>query len=134
LAEIPVILLTMVDNKTMGYALGAAEYMTNPIHRERLLALLARYGRLRDSHQVLIVEDDADTRDVLKGTFEKDGWKVDVAENGLIALDQARKRLPGLVLLGLMMPEIGGFTFLEQFRRFPQARALFRRLFLRQRT
>jgi hypothetical protein len=65
--------------------------MTKPIHRERLLALLAKYGRLRDSHQVLIVEDDADTRDVLKGTFEKDGWKVDVAENGLIALDQARK-------------------------------------------
>src|SRR5438105_5042505 len=124
LAEIPVILLTMVDNKSMGYALGAAEYMTKPINRERLLVLLGKYGRLRDAHAVLIAEDDADTRGVLKSTFEKDGWKVEVAENGLIALDQARRKLPGLVLLDLMMPEMDGFAFLEQFWRIPDARSV----------
>jgi CheY-like chemotaxis protein/two-component sensor histidine kinase len=124
LSEIPVILLTMVDNKSMGYALGAAEYMTKPINRERLLTLLGKYGRLRDTHAVLIAEDDADTRGVLKSTFEKDGWKVEVAENGLIALDQARRALPGLVLLDLMMPEMDGFAFLEQFRRIPDARSI----------
>jgi CheY-like chemotaxis protein len=124
LAEIPVIMLTMVDNKSMGYALGAAEYMTKPIHRERLVSILRKYSRLRNSRPVLIVEDDADTRTILKGTLEKDGWKVEAAENGRVALEVARRGLPSLVLLDLMMPEMDGFTFIGEFHRVPEARAV----------
>ena len=65
LADIPVIMLTMVDNKSMGYALGAAEYMTKPINRERLVACW-QVRPLRDRRPVLVVEDDADTRNILK--------------------------------------------------------------------
>jgi signal transduction histidine kinase/CheY-like chemotaxis protein len=124
LADIPVIMLTMVDNKTMGYALGAAEYMTKPINRERLITVIRKYSRLRDRHSVLIVEDDPDTRDIIKSTLEKDGWKVETAENGLVALERVARTLPGLVLLDLMMPEMDGLTFLEEFRRLPDARAV----------
>ena len=122
LAAIPVVMLTMVDNKTMGYALGAAEYLTKPINRERLLIVLRKYSRLRDLHSVLIVEDDTDTRDMIRVTLEKDGWKVETAENGRVALERIAGALPGLVLLDLMMPEMDGLTFLEEFRRLPDAR------------
>jgi CheY-like chemotaxis protein len=124
LAEIPVIMLTMVDNKTMGYALGAAEYMTKPINRERLINIIRKYSRLRDRHTVLVVEDDPDTRDIIRTTLEKDGWQVDTAENGRVALERVAGALPGLVLLDLMMPEMDGLTFLEEFRRLPHARAV----------
>jgi signal transduction histidine kinase/CheY-like chemotaxis protein len=124
LADIPVIMLTMVDNKTMGYALGAAEYMTKPLNRDRLITVIRKYSRLRDSHSVLIVEDDPDTRDIIRSTLEKDGWKVETAENGRVALERTAHALPGLVLLDLMMPEMDGLTFLEQFRRLPNARAV----------
>jgi signal transduction histidine kinase/DNA-binding response OmpR family regulator len=124
LAEIPVIMLTMVDNKSMGYALGAAEYMTKPINRERLVSVLRKYSRLRDARPVLIVEDDPDTRGILKGTLEKDGWKVETAENGRVALDVVARGLPGLVLLDLMMPEMDGFTFVHEFHRMAEARSV----------
>jgi signal transduction histidine kinase/DNA-binding response OmpR family regulator len=117
LADIPVIMLTMVDNKSMGYALGAADYMTKPLNRDRLAAILAKYSKLRDRHPVLIVEDDPDTRAILKTALEKDGWTVEQAENGRVALERARSGVPGLILLDLMMPEMDGFTFLEEFRR-----------------
>jgi signal transduction histidine kinase/DNA-binding response OmpR family regulator len=122
LADIPVIMLTMVDNKSMGYALGAADYMTKPLNRDRLSAVLAKYSKLRGHHPVLIVEDDADTRAILKTALEKDGWTVEEAENGRVALEMARLALPGLVLLDLMMPEMDGFTFLEEFRRAADAK------------
>jgi signal transduction histidine kinase/CheY-like chemotaxis protein len=124
LANIPVIMLSMVDNKTMGYALGAAEYMTKPINRERLINIIRKYSRLRDRHSVLVVEDDPDTREIIKSTLEKDGWKVATAENGRVALESIAGALPGLVLLDLMMPEMDGLTFLEEFRRLPNARAV----------
>ena len=124
LHDIPVIMLTMVDNKSMGYALGAAEYMMKPINRERLIAVLRKYGPRRDLHSVLVVEDDADTRYILKSTLEKDGWHVETAANGRIALELAASRLPGLVLLDLMMPEMDGFTFIDELRRVPDARRI----------
>ena len=72
----------------------------------------------------MIVEDDADTRDIVKSTLVKDGWRVDTAENGRIALERIAVTMPGLVLLDLMMPEMDGLTFLEEFRRIPNARAV----------
>ena len=120
LADTPVIVLTMVDNKNLGYALGAMEYLMKPIDRERLGAVLRKYSRL--SHTpILVVEDDASTRDLLRAVLSKDGWTVQTAENGRIALEQIGEVRPGLVLLDLMMPEMDGFTFIEEFRRLPWA-------------
>jgi signal transduction histidine kinase/CheY-like chemotaxis protein len=124
LAEIPVVILTMVDDKSTGYALGAAEYLIKPIDRERLVTIMRKYSRLCDRSNVLIAEDDLDVRDMLKSTLEKEGWKVQTALNGRIALEHVTGRLPGLVLLDLMMPEMDGLAFLDQFRRLPNALAV----------
>jgi CheY-like chemotaxis protein len=118
LGETPVVILTMADSKNLGYALGATEYLMKPIDRERLAVILRKYGRLRRD-PILIVEDDPSTRDLLRSILAKDGWSVQTAENGRVALESVRRTRPGLVLLDLMMPEMDGFAFLEEFRKLP---------------
>jgi CheY-like chemotaxis protein/nitrogen-specific signal transduction histidine kinase len=115
LAAIPVVMLTITDDRNLGFALGASEYLTKPIERARLSAVLARYRR-EPGAPVLIVEDDADTRAVLRRSLEKEGWVVSEAENGRVGLDRVAALAPALVLLDLMMPEMDGFEFLDALR------------------
>ena len=117
LSEIPVIMLTIMDEKQMGYALGAADYLTKPIDWERLAAVLQRYECARPPCPVLVVEDDPVMREMLRRRLEKEGWKVIEAENGRVALERMAERQPELILLDLMMPEMDGFQFLDEVRR-----------------
>jgi signal transduction histidine kinase/DNA-binding response OmpR family regulator len=116
LADIPVIMLTMVDNRNLGYALGAADYLTKPIDRERLVALLVRY-RGNAANVVLVVEDDPASREMLRRLLESSGWIVHEAENGGQGLEQLGRIQPGVVLLDLMMPEMDGFEFVDEMHR-----------------
>ncbi len=113
-ADIPVVMLTIVDDRNLGYALGAAEYLTKPIDRERLLAVLARHRRDRP---VLIVEDDAPLRELVRRMLEREGYAVVEAKHGRAALDRLREGAPGVILLDLMMPVMDGFEFLAELRR-----------------
>ena len=116
MAEIPVIMLTIVDDKNMGYALGAADYLTKPIDWSRLAAILQKYRCAHPPCTVLVVEDDADTRDMLQRLLDKEGWVVIEAANGRCGVRAVAERLPDLILLDLMMPEMDGFAFLEALR------------------
>ena len=116
LAEIPVVMLTIVDDRNLGYALGASGYMTKPVDRDRLTEVLRRFGGRSDDRPVLIVDDDEATRGVLRRMLEGEGWPVVEAENGIAALDRISDVEPALVLLDLMMPEMDGFEFLEVLR------------------
>ncbi|MGH8058212.1 MAG: response regulator, partial [Candidatus Entotheonellia bacterium] len=82
LANIPVIMLTIVDDKNLGYALGASDYLTKPVDRDRLLAVLRKYQRQQPSHPILVVEDDSLTRQMLRRILEKEGYAVSEAEHG----------------------------------------------------
>jgi CheY-like chemotaxis protein len=113
-AAIPVVMLTMLDDRSLGYALGAADYLTKPIDRERLVAALAPFRR---ELPVLVVDDDPDLRALLRRMLEREGYAVVDADNGRNALEQVRERIPGAILLDLMMPEMDGFEFLEELRR-----------------
>ena len=121
LAEIPVVMLTMLDDRNLGYALGAADYLTKPIDRERLVAVLARYRR---DLPVLVVDDDADFRDLARRVLEREGYSVVEAENGRAALARLRDTVPGVILLDLMMPEMDGFDFVAAVRAEAAWRAL----------
>jgi signal transduction histidine kinase/DNA-binding response OmpR family regulator/HAMP domain-containing protein len=116
LADIPVIMLTIVDDKRMGYALGVADYLTKPIDWERLTAILRQYPCTHPPCPVLVVEDDAAMRDILRRVLEKAGWAVTEATNGREALERVAANRPELILLDLMMPEMDGFTFVEALR------------------
>ncbi|MGH7588114.1 MAG: response regulator [Gemmatimonadota bacterium] len=116
LADIPVIMATITDQRNLGIALGASEYLTKPIDRERLAAVLTRYTRSDTARRVLVVEDDESARALIRRALEAEGWEVDEAENGRVALKRLEESNPGLVLLDLMMPEMDGFEFLEALR------------------
>jgi len=116
LADVPVIMLSMLDDKSLGFALGATEYLTKPLDRDRLRALLSRY-RKNGALDVLIIEDDVATRELLRRQLEADGWRVDEAENGRAGLDSVGRRKPSLILLDLMMPVMDGCQFAAELRR-----------------
>ena len=116
LADIPVILMTIVDEKNRGYALGATDYMVKPVNRERLSGVLrsicGAVGR-----RVLLVDDDDLMRRGMRLALEKDGWEVAEADNGRAALDQLDEKRPDIIMLDLMMPVMDGFEFLIEMRR-----------------
>ncbi len=125
LASIPVIMVTIVDERTMGYSLGASEYMTKPVDRTRLVELVRRFTAQTQDETVLVVDDDADVRAIVKATVEKAGLKTAEAVNGQAALDWlAAHPRPALVLLDLMMPVMDGFAFLERVRANPATKAV----------
>jgi CheY-like chemotaxis protein len=120
-AEIPVIMLTIVDDRNLGYALGASDYLTKPIDRERLVAVLEKYRR---ELPVLVVDDDAEVRELLRRTLEAEGYAVVEADDGRAALERLRAIRPSVVLLDLMMPDMDGFEFAAEFRRRQDWRAV----------
>jgi signal transduction histidine kinase/CheY-like chemotaxis protein len=120
-ADIPVVMLTIVDDKNLGYALGASDYLTKPIDRERLVTVLKQHRRDRP---VLVVDDDAEVRQLLRRMLEPEGYAVVEAENGRLALERLREASPSVILLDLMMPEMDGFEFVAEFRRHEAWRAI----------
>jgi GAF domain-containing protein/CheY-like chemotaxis protein len=120
-ADIPVIMLTIVDDRNLGYALGASDYLTKPIDRERLVTVLKQHRRDRP---VLVVDDDAGLRQLLRRMLEPEGYAVVEAENGRVALERLRDVSPSVILLDLMMPEMDGFEFVTEVRRHEGWRAI----------
>jgi signal transduction histidine kinase/DNA-binding response OmpR family regulator len=114
LAEIPVILVTIVDDRQRGYALGAADYMVKPVDRGRLATALRQL--CDGTGHILLVEDDPDTRAVMRQVLGAEGWAVTEAENGRVALERMTGIRPDAIVLDLMMPEMDGFEFLGELR------------------
>ena len=120
LQNIPVIMLSMIDDRTRGYSLGAVDYLTKPVDRELLHKTLSRYYCTGGNCPVLLVEDDVEARNIMARTLEKNNWKVSEANNGQEALDIMANLQPHLILLDLMMPVMDGFGFLAEMRARPE--------------
>jgi signal transduction histidine kinase/DNA-binding response OmpR family regulator len=118
-ADIPVIVVSIVDEKGLGFSLGAADYLTKPLDFSRLSSVLNRHAKVGLGRKVLIVEDNEATQELLQKRLTKEGWQVVAAGNGREALERLTQGPPDLVLLDLMMPEMDGFEFLEAFRKQP---------------
>ena len=116
-ADIPVVMVSIVENKRLGFSLGAAEYMTKPVDRERLVSVIQSLIGPTDDPSVLVIEDDPDTRNLVCRTLVNQGILVEQAENGRVALQKLEKLTPSLLLLDLMMPEMDGFEFADEFRK-----------------
>jgi signal transduction histidine kinase/CheY-like chemotaxis protein len=114
LCEIPVVLVTIMRDRDLGFALGAADYITKPHDREVLMRVVGRHVRGDGRAQVLVVDDDPKTRDMLRRTLAKAGWTVAEAANGREALQALERAKPALVLLDLLMPGMDGFEVLER--------------------
>ena len=115
LAEIPVVMLSIVDEKTRGYTLGATDYLIKPIDRDRLRAVLERYCSPRG--RVLFVDNDPDVREWTREMISRDGFQVIEAGNGREALARLETERPDVILLDLLLPEMDGFCFLDELRK-----------------
>lgn len=118
-SDIPVVVMSIVDEKGLGFSLGAADYLTKPLDFNRLAMVLKRHAKAEGEHTVLVVEDEPATQELVSKQLERNGWRVILAGNGREALDRVSESKPDLVLLDLMMPEMDGFEFLEEFRKQP---------------
>jgi CheY-like chemotaxis protein len=123
-ADIPVVLLTILDDRDLGFALGATDYLTKPVDRERLLTLVRKYVPQDQQRRALVIDDDPATREMLRRMLERDGWTVSEAANGRAGLDRVASTPFDLVLLDLMMPELDGFKFVERLRAEQARRAI----------
>jgi signal transduction histidine kinase/CheY-like chemotaxis protein len=112
LADIPVVMISVTQAKTLGFAVGAADYLVKPVGRESLLLTVEKYLGLSSERPILVIDDDATTRSMLRRMLERQNWKVVEAANGVEGLARVEETRPSLVLLDLMMPQMGGFAFL----------------------
>ena len=124
LSHIPVTMITIMDEQSKGFSLGASDYMTKPIDRGRLRTLLQKYRTSAAEQNVLVIDDESDTRDMLRRVLEAEGWQVTDAENGRIGLEKLENNRPNLILLDLLMPEMDGFQFLAELRKSPDLSAI----------
>ena len=122
LAEIPVIMTTIVDEQRRGLALGAAGYLTKPIDRERLNRMVGRFRAQARRARILLVDDDAAVRERARAWLPDEQWIVDEAANGRDALARLRENRPDVILLDLMMPELDGFDVVAALQKEPQWR------------
>ena len=116
LQHIPVMMISIAGDKDLGYTLGAVECLTKPVDRDKLRRLASQYAIPAGGGHALVVDDDEAIRSLFRRALTDDGWTVDEAENGAIALDLAREHRPDLVLLDLMMPVMDGFEFVMHYR------------------
>ena len=125
-ASIPVVVVSIVDNRDFGLVLGATDYLVKPIDHARLQAVLRSLEGLRQSGEgsVLIVDDDPVLRDVLSSLLSEDGWRVATAADGEAALVAVEHERPSAVVLDLMMPRVDGFEVLRTLRQKPTTRDL----------
>jgi hypothetical protein len=123
-AEIPVIVLTIVDDKHFGHAFGATEYLTKPVDRDRLSAIISKLRQSPVPGLALVVDDEAEVREMLVRTLERQGWTTASAADGREALEAVAAQKPDLILLDLMMPRIDGFEFVVKMRQRQDWRAI----------
>ena len=110
-------MVTMTDDRELGYALGATEFLTKPVDRNQLMRLLERHAPKGAARRALVVDDKAENRDLLRRVLENEGWQVSEAENGRVALARLGEQEPSLILLDLMMPVMDGFEFVLETRK-----------------
>jgi len=116
LSNIPVIIVSIVEDKQLGYSLGASDYLIKPVNRDQLAHVLEKYRTGEQLPHVLVVEDDPTTRQMMETMLTKAGWRVSKALNGRVGLEKVAESRPDLILLDLMMPEMDGFEFVSRLR------------------
>jgi PAS domain S-box-containing protein len=123
-SKIPVIVVTIVDQPGVGTALGADEYLVKPVDKTTLLAAVERClnsrGGVAPARPILVVEDDASTREMIEELLTTRGYSVITAADGAQARARVAHALPELVILDLVLPRMSGFELLAEWRGSPR--------------
>jgi CheY-like chemotaxis protein len=123
-SQIPVIVVTIVDQPGVGAALGADEYLIKPVDKVTLLAAVERCLRSRGGvppqRTILVVEDDVSTREIIEELLTARGYSVTTAADGAQARSRVDHALPELVILDLVLPKMSGLELLAEWRGNPR--------------
>jgi signal transduction histidine kinase/DNA-binding response OmpR family regulator len=112
--EIPVVMATLVEDRALAYSLGAADFLSKPIDRTRLLSAVSQALSRGQASEILVVDDENDARELIKRQLDGLGAELREAANGREALARLEESIPDLILLDLMMPDMDGFEFLDE--------------------
>lgn len=119
--DIPVIIISMVDERNVGFGLGAVEYFVKPVQKNELIAAIRKVEetQAQKSAKILVVDDDTAVTDLVQVILESEGCVVLKAHNGKEGLLLAEKEKPDLIILDLVMPELSGFNVAYQLKHNP---------------
>jgi CheY-like chemotaxis protein len=122
---IPVVVLSIVDNKELGYRLGAFDYLIKPFDREAILDTLARMSPAPDDQRpvrLLVVDDDPKVVDIVRQLLEDEPYEIHAALDGREALEAIARQRPNVILLDLVMPRLDGLGVIEELEQIPSYR------------
>jgi signal transduction histidine kinase/DNA-binding response OmpR family regulator len=114
--DIPVIVLSIIDNEKLGFSLGAAEYLVKPVEKQVLLRKLKKLEKMTIIKKVLIVDNERDTVELISTVLSEAGYQVAKAFNSEDAIKSIQDFSPDLIVLNLTMPEVSGFDVIEYLK------------------
>jgi signal transduction histidine kinase/DNA-binding response OmpR family regulator len=125
-ATMPVIILSIVDKKNVGFALGATDYLIKPIRKPQLLETMHKHvsPQVDDDSVILLVDDDPRTLELLEDTLRSAGYETQSVQSGTRALEVLSSKIVSAVLLDLLMPGMDGFQVIRHIRQQPTLRDL----------
>lgn len=121
-SHIPVILMTIIEKKALGYRLGADSYLVKPLNEADVVAKLRQIFHTQGqtgARHLLVVDDDPMVADMVRQMLENSGYRITTAPDGLVALEMIANQPPDIILLDLMMPRMDGLGLLHQLRQSP---------------
>jgi signal transduction histidine kinase/CheY-like chemotaxis protein len=121
--EIPIVVVSIMEDRKVGLALGAAEWLVKPVDRHRLLDAIRRAGQVSGKRggTILVVDDDPGCLLLVTSLLESQGYEVLQASSGQAGIDLAIDQLPQGIVLDLMMPEVTGFDVVRKLQEHPEA-------------
>jgi CheY-like chemotaxis protein/two-component sensor histidine kinase len=123
--SIPVIIVSVVDQQKVGFALGATDYLIKPIQKTALLEKLHKHLSVRESaRDVLLVDDDLNNLELINEALRGAGYRTYSAQSGMQAFEVLTSQPVGAVLLDLLMPGMDGFQVLQRLRQEPSSKDL----------
>jgi signal transduction histidine kinase/DNA-binding response OmpR family regulator len=117
LSAIPVILLSVVNEREKGFALGAAEYITKPLDWEKLIGSIKKLDKTLATDPILYIDGDVTGREMLTRILNREGWSVNKTESVNKALEHLKTQKPGMILMNLILEDMNAFDFLGQLKR-----------------
>jgi PAS domain S-box-containing protein len=125
-ANIPIVIVSILDQKQVGFALGAVDYLIKPVRRPALLETIRKYVRPQsdEDEAILLVDDDPRTLELLEETLRSAGYETESVRSGARALEVLSSKVVSAVLLDLLMPGMDGFEVIRHVRQEPTLREL----------
>lgn len=117
LADVPIVMCTVVDDPEASYSLGASGFLVKPFDRKQLIKALEPFRETKGERPILVVDGDTETREAVRRSLEKLGWRVAAVGDGVSAMRLLQFIDPALILLDLTVPKLNGFELIEALQR-----------------